>query len=66
MVEDLMFWIPHTVSLGIGISLMSYNGKVYMGLVTDEGLVNDPDAIVAAFTNELNQQKKLLSRKKQL
>ena len=64
-VEDLMFWIPHTVSLCIGISLMSYNEKVYMGLVTDEGLVNDPDAIVAAFTRELNLQKKLLPRKRQ-
>jgi diacylglycerol O-acyltransferase len=64
-VEDLVFWIPHTVILGIGISLMSYNGKVYMGIVTDEGLVSDPDMVVDAFTAELNQQEKLL-RQKQL
>jgi diacylglycerol O-acyltransferase / wax synthase len=63
-VEDLMFWIPHTVSLGIGISLMSYNKKVYMGLVVDEGLVNDPEVLVNTFEHELKMQKKLLVRKK--
>ncbi len=59
-VEDLTFWVPHTVPLGIGISLMSYDGKVYMGIVTDEGLVNDPDTIVNAFADELNQVEKVI------
>ena len=59
-VEDLMFWVPHTMPLGIGISLMSYNGKVYMGIVTDDKLVNDPDKIVNAFTSELSRLGKLV------
>ena len=54
-VEDLMFWIPHTVPLGVGMSLMSYNGKVYMGLVTDDVLIKDPDLIVRAFASELKR-----------
>lgn len=54
-VEDIVFWIPHTTHLGIGISLMSYDGKIYMGIVTDEGLINDPDAIVSYFRTELKQ-----------
>jgi diacylglycerol O-acyltransferase len=62
-VEDLSFWVPHTVPLGIGVSLMSYNGKVYMGIVTDEGLVSDPDSIVNAFTEELNRMEMLLLSK---
>jgi len=54
-VEDIMFWVSHTTTLGVGITLMSYNGKVYFGVVTDIGLVNDPDVITSAFTAELNR-----------
>jgi WS/DGAT/MGAT family acyltransferase len=59
-VEDLMFWVPHTVPLGIGISLMSYNGKVYMGIVTDEILLQDPDMITGAFASELARAEKAI------
>ena len=61
-VEDLMFWVPHTVPLGIGVSLMSYNGKVYMGLVTDNVLVKDPDVIVKGFASELKRAQKLIKQ----
>jgi diacylglycerol O-acyltransferase len=59
-VEDLMFWVPHTVPLGVGISLMSYNEKVYMGIVTDNVLVKDPDIIVRAFASELKRAEMLM------
>ena len=59
-VEDLMFWVPHTVPLGVGVSLMSYNEKVYMGIVTDNVLVKDPDIIVKAFASELKRADKLI------
>lgn len=58
-VEDLMFWVPHTTALGIGLSLMSYNGKVYMGLVTDSQLVPDPDVVTKAFGQEIKAMSKL-------
>ena len=54
-VEDLAFWIPHTTPLGIGISLMSYNGKVYMGIVTDAGIIKNPDVITHLFEKELKK-----------
>ena len=59
-VEDLMFWVPHTVPLGMGVSLMSYNKKVYMGIVSDNVLVKDPDFIVKGFAAELKRAEKLL------
>ena len=59
-VEDLMFWVPHTVPLGMGVSLMSYNGKVYMGIVADNILVKDPDILVKGFAAELKRAEKLL------
>ena len=32
-VADLMFWVPQTGSIGMGISILSYNGKVHFGLI---------------------------------
>jgi WS/DGAT/MGAT family acyltransferase len=32
-VRDMMFWVPQTGSIGLGISILSYNGKVHFGLI---------------------------------
>lgn len=53
-IEDLMFWVPQAGRLGMGISILSYAGKVYVGVATDAKLVNDPDQIIEAFYNELD------------
>jgi diacylglycerol O-acyltransferase / wax synthase len=54
-VEDLMFWVPQTQTLGIGISIISYNNKAYLGAVTDAGIVDDPEEIVAGFRLEFER-----------
>ena len=62
-IEDLVFWLPHTVPLGIGISLHSYNGKVTLGTAADELLIRDPDFIVNEFTKEFQKAVKNLAPK---
>ncbi len=52
--EALMFWVPQSGRLGIGVSILSYAGKVWMGVITDEGLVPDPDTIVSGFHEEFD------------
>lgn len=51
-INDLMFWVPRIGGLGIGISIISYNNGVSLGIATDAGLVHDPKAILDHFTNE--------------
>lgn len=51
-VERLMFWVPHPGALGMGISILSYNGAVTLGVVADAGLVPDPEKITAEFNAE--------------
>jgi len=53
--ESLMFWVPQSGHLGLGVSILSYAGQVWMGVITDEGLVPDPDAIIAAFHTEFDE-----------
>jgi hypothetical protein len=53
-IEDLMFWVPQAGRLGLGISILSYAGKVYMGVATDVKLIPDPDRVVDHFYTELD------------
>ena len=53
-IEDLMFWVPQAGRLGIGISILSYAGKVYVGVVTDAKLIPDPDKVIEGFYAELD------------
>jgi WS/DGAT/MGAT family acyltransferase len=53
--KQVMFWVPQTGDIGIGVSILSYNGKVQFGLMTDAALVPDPAAIVARFNPEFEQ-----------
>ncbi len=47
-----MFWVPQSGRLGLGISILSYAGNIYVGIATDAGLVPDPDEIMLGFYAE--------------
>jgi WS/DGAT/MGAT family acyltransferase len=51
-ITDMMFWVPQSGRLGMGISILSYNGSVTLGVITDAGHVPDPEAITARFEEE--------------
>ena len=54
-VRDMMFWVPQTGSIGIGVSILSYNGRVHFGLIADAKLVPDPDAVIRRFGPEFEK-----------
>jgi WS/DGAT/MGAT family acyltransferase len=54
-VKEMMFWVPQTGSMGIGISILSYNGRVHFGLIADAKLVPDPDAVIRRFGPEFEK-----------
>lgn len=54
-VEALLAWVPKTGGLALGVSILSYAGQVRLGVITDQGLVADPESIVAAFEAELDE-----------
>ena len=53
--KQLVFWVPQSGNLCVGMSILSFNGKVGFGLITDAALVPDPEAIVAAFAPEFDR-----------
>ena len=54
-IKDLMFWVPQTGSIGIGISILSYNGPVHFGLIADAKLMPDPDSVIRRFQPEFEK-----------
>jgi diacylglycerol O-acyltransferase / wax synthase len=50
-----LFWVPQTGDFGMGVSIISYAGKVQFGLITDAALTPDPEALVSRFPEEFEK-----------
>ncbi len=53
-ISNIMFWVPRSGTVGLGISILSYNGKVTIGIASDKGLMPDPDTLLKGFEEEFN------------
>ena len=53
--REMMFWVPQTGNVGIGISIMSYQDHVHFGLIADGRLMPDPDAVIRRFGPEFEK-----------
>lgn len=53
--RDIMFWVPQTGSIGLGLSILSYRGQVHFGLISDAKLIPDPDAVARRFGDEFDK-----------
>ena len=58
--DNMMFWVPRSGGLGMGISILSYAGEVRLGVATDTGLVPDPEIIIKGFHEELELMMELV------
>jgi WS/DGAT/MGAT family acyltransferase len=53
--RSMMFWVPMSGRVGLGISILSYAGKVRLGISSDASLIPEPDRIARYFHKELEQ-----------
>ena len=60
-VSRIMFWVPQSGNIGVGVSILSYAGSVQFGLITDTQLCAQPQRIVDAFAPEFEKLILLLS-----
>lgn len=54
-ITQVMFWVPQPGDIAMGVSILSFDGKVQFGLMTDAAVVPDPGAIVARFGPEFEK-----------
>ena len=50
-----MFWVPASGNIGVGVSILSYGGGVQFGLITDQALCAEPQAIIDRFEPEFEK-----------
>ena len=54
-IDSMMFWVPQSGDIGMGVSIISYNGAVQFGLITDRGFCPDPERVSARFGDEFEK-----------
>jgi len=53
--DQIMFWVPQSGEIGVGVSILSYNGGVQFGIVTDDALKVEPHEIIRRFAPEFEK-----------
>jgi len=53
--KEMMFWVPQNGSVGLGISILSYNNKVFFGLISDFRLLPEPSDVIFRFKKEFEK-----------
>jgi hypothetical protein len=59
-IEKTMFWVPQNGTIGMGISILSYNGQVEFGLIVDKKCVPQPHQVIVRFPEQFTQLKELM------
>ena len=54
-VRRMMFWVPQSGNIGIGVSILSYAGGVQFGLIADKRLCDEPQRIIDRFEPEFEK-----------
>ncbi len=54
-IDDVVFWVPQSGRLSLGVSIFSYVGRIRIGIAADRSLVADPETIVADFHSALEE-----------
>lgn len=53
--DQIMFWVPQSGDIGVGVSILSYNGGVQFGIVVDDAIADDPQRIIERFVPEFEK-----------
>ena len=61
-VRGTIGWPPASGNLGLGVSIISYDGNVTVGLMTDIRLIHDPRCILDTVRQELDALMVLCTR----
>lgn len=54
-IEESLFWVPQSGTVGLGVSILSYGGGVQFGVVADATLCPDPQHIIDGFAPEFEK-----------
>lgn len=53
-IDRILFWVPQSGQIGMGISIISYAGRVTIGVMVDEKLAPDAELLAPCFAAEVS------------
>jgi diacylglycerol O-acyltransferase / wax synthase len=65
-IRSMMVWVPQSGRLSLGLSIISYANKIFVGICADASLVPDPDSITDFFYEEYEEMMRLVEQAKTL
>ncbi len=54
-IKQMMFWVPQSGDISVGVSILSYDGGVQFGVVTDRSVCAEPQKIIDRFAPEFEK-----------
>jgi WS/DGAT/MGAT family acyltransferase len=54
-IEQILFWVPQSGDVGLGVSILSYDQQVQFGLIAAHNLVPEPEKIIQYFEPEFEK-----------
>ncbi len=54
-IEQQFFWVPQAGSIAVGISLLTYDGRVHFGFSADRNLISKPREVARRFAEEFEK-----------
>jgi WS/DGAT/MGAT family acyltransferase len=58
-IKNMMFWVPRSGDVALGVSIISYAGSVTLGIATDCRVASDPEKITVHFSDKFAELLKL-------
>ncbi|MBP7520505.1 MAG: wax ester/triacylglycerol synthase family O-acyltransferase [Leptothrix sp. (in: Bacteria)] len=55
LLDQMMFWVPQSGNIGIGVSILSYNNTVQFSLIADRHFIPDPENVTPLFAAEFEK-----------
>jgi len=54
-IEQQFFWVPQAGSIAVGISLLTYDGRVHFGFAADRNLIPEPRELARCFAAQFEK-----------
>lgn len=54
-ITEVLFWVPQSGSVGAGVSMFTYRGRVQYGVMADRELIPDPQRLVGLLASEFER-----------
>ena len=54
-IRQMLFWVPQSGSIGTGVSMLSYHGRVHFGVIADRELLPHPAELIGGIKAAFEQ-----------